>query len=55
MNPLGSFSFGKIIKTFLPGLIAAAGPAAKRNLARYQESFLWFLIGSVHFHDVKKA
>jgi len=24
MNPLGSFSFGKIIKTFIPGLLAAA-------------------------------
>jgi hypothetical protein len=24
MNPLGAFSFGKIIKTFIPGLLAAA-------------------------------
>lgn len=29
--------------------------AAKKNLARYQESFLWFLLGSVHFYEAKKA
>lgn len=26
MNPLSSFSFGKIIKTFIPGVIAAGAP-----------------------------
>jgi hypothetical protein len=26
MNPLSSFSFGKIIKTFIPGLLAAGAP-----------------------------
>ena len=100
MNPLSAFSFGKIIKTFIPGLLAASAvilvlellyrmslstPCAPRsgfwgcffggalvthlvlpvalfaglgwflvvaglgNLRRYQEGFVWFLVGTLHF------
>ncbi len=33
MNPLSAFSFGKILKTFIPGLIAAAGSLLLVELA----------------------